>query len=73
MKLVLDTNIYISAYYWGGNSQKIIGRIIDGVDELYISKKILKKISEVMARPKFKSEQKTRDEYIETIEKKRKN
>jgi putative PIN family toxin of toxin-antitoxin system len=69
MKLVLDTNIYISAYYWGGNSQKIIGRIINGVDELFISNEILEEISEVMARPKFKTEQKTIDEYIETIEK----
>jgi putative PIN family toxin of toxin-antitoxin system len=69
MKLVLDTNIFISAYYWGGNSQKIIGRIIDGLDELYVSEKTLEEISEVMARPKFKTEQKTIAKYIETIEK----
>jgi len=69
MKLVLDTNIFISAFYWGGNSQKIIDRIITGLDELYVSGKILEELSEVMARPKFKTEQETIDKYIEAIEK----
>jgi len=32
MKLVLDTNVYISAFYWGGNSQKVIDRVIEGKD-----------------------------------------
>ena len=69
MKLVLDTNIFISAFYWGGNSQKVIDRTITGPDELYVSDKILEEISEVMARPKFKTKQETIDKYIETIEK----
>jgi putative PIN family toxin of toxin-antitoxin system len=69
MKLVLDTNVFISAFYWGGNSQKIIDRIIKGLDELYVSDKILKEISEVMARPKFKTDRETIIKYIETIEK----
>jgi putative PIN family toxin of toxin-antitoxin system len=68
MKLVVDTNIFISAYYWGGNSQKIIERIINGLDELYVSNKILEEISDVMARPNFKTDQKTIDRYIRTIE-----
>ena len=67
MKLVLDTNIFISAFYWGGNSQKIIDRVIEGIDELYISEEIINEISEVMARPKFKTERKTIDGYIKTI------
>jgi len=64
MKLVLDTNIFISAFYWGGNSQKIINRIITGLDELFVSEKILEEISEVMVRPKFKTEQDTIEKYI---------
>jgi len=67
MKLVLDTNIFISAFYWGGNSQKIIDMVIEGIDELYISEEIINEISEVMARPKFKTERKTIDGYIKTI------
>jgi putative PIN family toxin of toxin-antitoxin system len=69
MKLVLDTNVFISAFYWGGNSQKVIDRIIVGLDELYVSNKILEEISQVMGRPKFKTEQETIDKYLETIEK----
>jgi putative PIN family toxin of toxin-antitoxin system len=69
MKLVLDTNIFISAFYWGGNSQKIFDRIINGLDELYVSDKILEEISDVMIRPKFKTGQGTINKYIETIEK----
>jgi len=69
MKLVLDTNIFISAFYWGGNAQKIIDRIITGLDELYVSDKILEEIFEVMTRPKFKTDQETIDKYIKTIEK----
>ena len=47
----------------------IIDRTITGLDELFVSDKILEEISEVMARPKFKTEQETIDKYIETIEK----
>jgi putative PIN family toxin of toxin-antitoxin system len=68
MRLVLDTNIFISAFYWEGNSQKVIDRIIVGSDDLYVSDKILEEISEVMARPKFNTEQETIDQYIKTIE-----
>ena len=67
MKLVLDTNIYISAFYWGGNSQKIIDRISEGIDELYISDQIINEISEVMARPKFQTNKEIINGYVKTI------
>ena len=69
MKLVLDTNIFISAFYWGGSPQKILDRIIKGIDELYISDEILNEISAVMSRPKFKSTPEIIEKYIKTIEK----
>ena len=68
MKLVLDTNIFISAFYWGGYPQKVIDRIINGLDELYISNEILDEIAKVMMRPKFKSNFQIIDRYIKTIE-----
>jgi len=67
LKLVLDTNIYISAFYWGGNSQKVINRIIEGIDELFITDQIINEISDVMARPKFKTEKEIIVGYINTI------
>ena len=69
MKLVLDTNIFISAFYWGENSQKIIDRIVEGIDELYISNEILDEISDVMSRPKFKSTAEIIKKYTQSIEK----
>jgi|TergutMp193P3_1026864.scaffolds.fasta_scaffold287108_1 putative PIN family toxin of toxin-antitoxin system len=69
MKLVLDTNIFVSAFYWGGNPQKIIDRIVDGMDELYISNEILDEIAATMARPKFKTRPEIIDRYIRSMEK----
>jgi len=42
MKLVLDSNIYISSFFWGGNPRKIMTRIIDGKDSLFVSDEIVK-------------------------------
>jgi putative PIN family toxin of toxin-antitoxin system len=69
MKLVLDTNIFVSAFYWGGNPQKIINRVIDGLDSLCISNEILNEIAVVMARPKFNTATEIIEEYIQAIEK----
>ena len=69
MKLVLDSNIFISAFYWGGKPQQVINRVILGLDELFITNEILDEIAEVMARPNFKTEPQTIDVYIKLIEK----
>jgi len=69
MKLVLDANVFISAFYWGGNPQRIIDRIIEGIDKLYYSNEILNEIAAVMGRPKFKSSPETIEKYIRAIEK----
>jgi putative PIN family toxin of toxin-antitoxin system len=69
MKLVLDTNVFISAFYWGGNPQKLIDRITEGTDELYISDGILDEVASVMGRPKFKSAPEAIERYTRAIEK----
>jgi putative PIN family toxin of toxin-antitoxin system len=56
MKRVLDTNIFISSFFWGGNPRKIMTRIIDGKDSLFVSDEILNELFFVMSRPKFKVE-----------------
>ena len=60
MKIVLDTNIFVSSFFWGGNPRKIMERVINGEDVLFICKEILQEIASVMARPKFS----VNDEYI---------
>ena len=53
MNVVLDTNVFISAFFWGGNPRKLMNRIIDGKDRLFISEDILREVFSVMSRPKF--------------------
>ncbi len=52
-KIVLDTNILISALGWKGNPNEIFRRVADGDFELIISQKQLEELKEVMDYPKF--------------------
>ncbi len=53
LKIVLDTNIFISGILFGGKPRKIIESIIEGKVELYLSSGILNEIKEVLEREKF--------------------
>ena len=68
MKIVIDTNVFISSFFWGGNPRKIMTRIIDGKDVLYISNEILREVFSVMSRPKFNVPQSTIQHFIESVE-----
>jgi putative PIN family toxin of toxin-antitoxin system len=68
MKLVLDTNIFISSFFWGGNPRKIMARIIDGKDTLFVSDEILKEVFFVMSRPKFSANNLQIIRFISSIE-----
>ena len=52
-RIVLDTNIYISALGWEGNARKVIDEAIERRYELIISIKQLNEIIRVMDYPKF--------------------
>jgi len=32
MKLVLDSNVFISSFFWGGKPQEVFERVITGFD-----------------------------------------
>ena len=68
MKIVLDSNIFISSFYWAGNPRKIFDRVTNGLDELYISKEIINEIFTVMSREKFGTKIEEINEYIKIIE-----
>ena len=68
MKIVLDTNIFISSFFWGGNPRKILERIIDGKDKLFVCKEILQEIDSVMTRPKFNVNNMYISHFIHSIE-----
>ncbi|MBU2633941.1 MAG: putative toxin-antitoxin system toxin component, PIN family [Nanoarchaeota archaeon] len=61
-RVVLDTNILISAFGWGGNPKQIFNEIIKGNLNLIISSKQFEELSKVLDYPKFdfSEEQKTR-------------
>lgn len=50
IKVVADTNVYISAILFGGNSEKIRKLARDGEVELFISEVILAEIAGVLKR-----------------------
>jgi len=52
IKIVLDTNILISAILFGGNPQKILSLIIDNKIQAFISPFIIFELKEVL-RKKF--------------------
>ena len=68
MKIVADTNIFISSFFWGGNPRKIMKRIIDGKDKLFVCREILKETASVMARPKFNVSEEYITRFIHSIE-----
>ena len=54
MKVVLDSNVFISALLFGGNPRLVFNLAISGKVDLVISEPILEEIFEVLLRPKFK-------------------
>jgi putative PIN family toxin of toxin-antitoxin system len=68
MKIVLDANIFISSFFWGGNPRIVLERAITGIDELFITKEILDEINDVIIRPKFHADENRINYYINSIE-----
>lgn len=50
MKIVLDTNVLISAIFWGGKPREIIELWINDYIELYATKEIIKEYFNIMDR-----------------------
>jgi len=66
-KIVLDTNILISALGWNGNPRDIFRRIIDGEFELIISQKQLEELKDVMNYPKFIFTENQKSRFISVL------
>lgn len=50
MRLVLDTNVVVSAMVWGGTPFKLLQAATDGDIELYTSPALLAELLEVLER-----------------------
>ena len=68
MKIVLDAKVFISSFFFGGNPKIIVERVVSGIDELFITKKILDEIEDVLRRPKFHADNDMINYFINSIE-----
>ena len=64
----MDTNIYLSSFFWSGNPRVVLERAIRKLDELFISKEILEEVEDVIRRPKFHAGKNEIDFFIKSIE-----
>lgn len=67
MKLVLDTNVLISALLWPGPSHEILRLIEKEVFTLCITPTIVEELRDVLSRPKFSFRIKERKTSIEEL------
>jgi len=67
MKLVLDTNVFVSAFLWGGKPKEVLMRIVAGEDELFISEDLLSELKSVLRRPKFRLNEEFIDVFLEEL------
>ena len=66
-KIVLDTNLYISALGWGGNPKAIIDKVIKGEFELILSGKQLEEITKVLDYPKFGFDSEQKQKFLQLL------
>jgi len=69
MKIVIDSNVFVSSFFWGGHPREVFQRVINGLDELYIADEIIKEITSVMSSNKFYVNSNEVGAYTKIIEK----
>lgn len=50
MKVVLDTNIFVSSTFWKGPSHKVVEKALDGKIKVFTSIEILQELDKVLRR-----------------------
>lgn len=53
MRVILDTNVVVSALLWGGTPERLIEAAGDGRIELFTSQELVAEFTGLLARPKF--------------------
>ena len=66
-KVVLDTNVFVSALGWKGASREIFKGCIDGDLALFISTEIFNEIERVLHYPKLKFSKNEIDRFLDQI------
>jgi putative PIN family toxin of toxin-antitoxin system len=66
-KIIVDTNILISAIGWEGKPRELFRRIVDSEYVLFISNKQLGEIKRVLNYPKFRFMQEQKDKFLKIV------
>jgi putative PIN family toxin of toxin-antitoxin system len=66
-RVILDTNILISALGWKGNPKTIFNKVIAGELELILSYKQLNELLRVLNYPKFKFSDEQKDRFLSVL------
>lgn len=66
-KIVVDTNILISAFGWEGNSRELLRQILNQEHECILSVKIVKELKKVLDYPKFKFTSEQKKKFLEIV------
>lgn len=53
LRIVVDSNIIISGFLFGGNPARVLGSVVEGVAQCFTSLPILDEVRGVLQRPKF--------------------
>jgi len=67
MNIVVDANMFISAYIWHGNPQIVLDRVVGKIDVLFFTDSIINEIEEIIGRPKFNRHKKQVDYIVADI------
>jgi len=66
-KVIIDTNLFISALGWEGKPRILLNKVIDGELEILISQKQLAEIKRVLDYPKFGFSKEQKEKFIKII------
>jgi len=53
MRVVLDTNVLVSAFVYGGNPRRIVELVVSGEVEMCISEPLVRELQDVLLREQF--------------------
>lgn len=67
MKIVLDTNVLVSGYLWGGNEENLVKKCMRKELRNIISPEILLELEKVLSYKKFKLEKDEVEAILENI------
>jgi len=64
MRVVIDTNIAVSAIFWGGNESEVIKLAGKGKIKLLTSVALLNELREVLKDKKFRLDERTAEDHV---------